>query len=225
MVEGDTAEGRRGSRKPDGDDGTMTEIAATQVKELRLATGAGIMECKSALAEAQGDIDRAVSILRERGIARAARKAERTAAEGLIVSYIHPGGRIGVLLELNCESDFVARNEQFQALAKDLAMHVAAMNPLYLGREEVPEAVLEEERRILRVQTEGSGKPSNVIERIVHGRLEKFFLETCLMDQSFVKDPDRTVEQVVKEAISTIGENIVVRRFSRYQVGETSNTS
>jgi elongation factor Ts len=126
---------------------------------------------------------------------------------------------------LNCESDFVARNEQFQALAKDLAMHVAAMNPLYLRREEVPEAVLEEERRILRVQTEGSGKPSNVIERIVQGRLEKFFLETCLMDQSFVKDPDRTVEQVVKEAISTIGENIVVRRFSRYQVGETSNTS
>ena len=200
----------------------MTEIAATQVKELRLATGAGIMECKSALAEAQGDINRAASILRERGIARAARKAERTAAEGMIVSYIHPGGRIGVLLELNCESDFVARNEQFQALAKDLAMHVAAMNPLYLRREEVPEAVLEEERR---VQTEGSGKPSTVIERIVQGRLEKFFLETCLMDQSFVKDPDRTVEQVVKEAISTIGENIVVRRFSRYQLGEASNTT
>ncbi|MFQ5802483.1 MAG: translation elongation factor Ts [Candidatus Methylomirabilales bacterium] len=201
----------------------MTEIVgATQVKELRLATGAGIMECKSALAEAQGDMHRAISILRERGIAKAARKAERTAAEGIIVAYIHPGGRIGVLLELNCETDFVARNEQFQALAKDLAMHVAAMNPLYLRREEVPESVLEEERRILRVQTEGSGKPSNVIERIVQGRLEKFFVETCLMDQSFVKDPDRAVERVVKEAIGTIGENIVIRRFCRYQVGDTS---
>lgn len=201
----------------------MTEIVgATQVKELRLATGAGIMECKSALAEAQGDMHRAISILRERGIAKAARKAERTAAEGIIVAYIHPGGRIGVLLELNCETDFVARNEQFQALAKDLAMHVAAINPLYLRREEVPESVLEEERRILRVQTEGSGKPSNVIERIVQGRLEKFFVETCLMDQSFVKDPDRAVERVVKEAIGTIGENIVIRRFCRYQVGDTS---
>lgn len=203
----------------------MTEIAATQVKELRLATGAGIMECKSALAEAKGDIDRAMVILRERGMAKAARKADRTAAEGMIVAYVHPGGRIGVLLELNCETDFVARNEQFQALAKDLAMHVAAMNPLYLRRDEVPEAVLEEERRILRTQTEASGKPSNVVERIVQGRLEKFFVETCLLDQPFVKDPDRTVEQVVKETISTIGENIVVRRFSRYQLGESSNAS
>lgn len=202
----------------------MTEIAATQVKELRLATGAGIMECKSALAEARGDLDRAIVILRERGIAKAARKADRAAAEGIVVAYIHPGGRIGVLLELSCETDFVARNEKFQALAKDLAMHVAAMNPLYLRREEVPEAVLEEERRILRAQTEASGKPSNVVDRIVQGRLEKFFVETCLIDQPFVKDPNRTVAEVVKEAISTIGENIVVRRFSRYQVGESSNT-
>lgn len=202
----------------------MTDIAATQVKELRQASGAGIMECKSALAEAKGDIDRAMVILRERGIAKAARKADRTAAEGMVVAYIHPGGRIGVLLELNCETDFVARNEQFQALAKDLAMHVAAMSPLYLRRDEVPEAVLEEERRILRAQTEASGKPSNVVERIVQGRLEKFFTETCLADQPFVKDQDRTVEQVVKEAISTMGENIVVRRFSRFQVGESSDT-
>ncbi|MFQ5989114.1 MAG: translation elongation factor Ts [Candidatus Methylomirabilales bacterium] len=201
----------------------MTEIAATQVKELRLATGAGIMECKSALAEADGDINRAITILRERGIAKAARKAERIAAEGTIVAYIHPGSRIGVLLELNCETDFVARNEQFQALAKDLAMHVAAMSPRYLRREEVPEEVLEEERRILRVQTVESGKPPNVIDRIVQGRLEKFFVESCLMDQPFVKDPDRTIEQVVKEAVSTIGENIVVRRFSRYQLGEMSD--
>ncbi|MFQ5960719.1 MAG: translation elongation factor Ts [Candidatus Methylomirabilales bacterium] len=200
------------------------EIAATQVKELRLATGAGIMECKSALEEAQGDIERAVAVLRERGIAKADRKAGRAAAEGLVVAYIHPGGRIGVLLELNCESDFVARNEQFQALAKDLAMHVAAMNPLYLRQEDVPEAVLEEERRILRVQTADSGKPDQVVERIVQGRLQKFFSETCLMNQPFVKEPERTVEQVVKEAISTIGENIVVRRFSRYQLGEASDT-
>ena len=201
----------------------MTEIAATQVKELRLATGAGIMECKSALAEADGDVNRAITILRERGIAKAARKAERIAAEGSIVAYIHPGSRIGVLLELNCETDFVARNEQFQTLAKDLAMHVAAMSPRYLRREEVPEEVLEEERRILRVQTEESGKAANVIDRIVQGRLEKFFVESCLMDQPFVKDPDRTIEQVLKEAISTIGENIVVRRFSRFQLGEMSD--
>ena len=196
------------------------EIRATRVKELRLATGAGILECKSALEEAQGDINRAVTILRERGIAKAAGKAGRTATEGLVVAYIHPGGRVGTLLEVNCESDFVARNEQFQTLAKDLAMHVAAMNPLYVRPEEIPEGVLEEERRILRVQTEGSGKPPAVIERIIQGRLEKFFVETCLMNQPFVKDPERTVEQVVKEAISTIGENIVVRRFCRYQLGE-----
>lgn len=198
------------------------EIRATRVKELRLATGAGILECKSALEEAQGDINRAVTILRERGIAKAAGKAGRTATEGLVVAYIHPGGRMGTLLEVNCESDFVAMNEQFQTLAKDLAMHVAAMNPLYVRPEEIPEGVLEEERRILRVQTEGSGKPPAVIERIIQGRLEKFFVETCLMNQPFVKDPERTVEQVVKEAISTMGENIVVRRFCRYQLGEAA---
>lgn len=180
------------------------------------------MECKSALEEAQGDMDRAIAVLRERGIAKADRKAGRTAAEGLVVAYVHPGGRIGVLLELNCESDFVARNEQFQALAKDLAMHVAAMNPLYLRPEDVPEDVLEEERRILRVQTADSGKPAQVVERIVQGRLQKFFAEACLMNQPFVKDPDQTVEQVVKGAVSTMGENIVVRRFCRYQLGETS---
>lgn len=200
------------------------EIAATQVKELRLATGAGIMECKSALEEAQGDMERAVAVLRERGIAKADRKAGRAAAEGLVVAYIHPGGRIGVLLELNCESDFVARNDHFQALAKDLAMHVAAMNPLYLRPEDVPEAVLEEERRILRVQTADSGKPPQVVERIVEGRLQKFFSEVCLMNQPFVKDPEQTVERVVKGTISTIGENIVVRRFARYQIGEASGT-
>ena len=180
------------------------------------------MECKSALEEAQGDMDRAIAVLRERGIAKADRKAGRTAAEGLVVAYVHPGGRIGVLLELNCESDFVARNEQFQALAKDLAMHVAAMNPLYLQPEDVPEDVLEEERRILRVQTADSGKPAQVVERIVQGRLQKFFAETCLINQPFVKDPDQTVDQVVKGAVSTMGENIVVRRFCRYQLGETS---
>ncbi len=197
-------------------------VPATDVKALRLATGAGIMECKSALEEAQGDMERAVAVLRERGIAKADRKAGRAAAEGLVVAYIHPGGRIGVLLELNCESDFVARNEQFQALAKDLAMHVAAMNPLYLRPEDVLEAVLEEERRILRVQMADSGKPPQVVARIVEGRLQKFFSEVCLMNQPFVKDPEQTVEQVVKSTISTMGENIVVRRFARYQLGEAS---
>ncbi len=199
------------------------EIAASQVKELRMKTGAGVMECKLALAEARGDFERAVAILRERGMAKAARKAGRTATDGLIVAYVHPGGRIGVLIEVNCETDFVARTEQFQALTKDLAMHVAAMNPLYLRREEVPETVLAEERRILQVQAASSSKAPEVVERIVQGRLEKFFVETCLMNQPFVKDPERTVEQVIQEAISTIGENIVVRRFCRYQLGEASN--
>lgn len=198
------------------------EIAAALVKELRLRTGAGIMECKSALAEGEGDMDRAVTILRERGIAKAARKAQRTAVEGMIAAYVHPGGRIGVLVELNCETDFVARNEQFQTLAKDLAMHVAAMNPLYITREEIPETVLEEERRIVEIQTGGSGKPPEVVERMIRGRLEKFFAETCLMDQPFVKDQDRTVGQVIKETISIVGENIVVRRLCRYTLGETS---
>ncbi|MFQ5882093.1 MAG: translation elongation factor Ts [Candidatus Methylomirabilales bacterium] len=200
----------------------MMEIAAALVKELRLRTGAGIMECKSALAEGEGDMDRAVTILRERGIAKAARKAQRTAVEGMIAAYVHPGGRIGVLVELNCETDFVARNEQFQTLAKDLAMHVAAMNPLYITREEIPETVLEEERRIVEIQTGGSGKPPEVVERMIRGRLEKFFAETCLMDQPFVKDQDRTVGQVIKETISIVGENIVVRRLCRYTLGETS---
>lgn len=198
------------------------EISATLVKDLRLRTGAGIMECKSALEEAKGDMERAVAILRERGAARAVKRAGRTATEGQVVAYVHPGGRIGVLLELNCETDFVARTEQFQALAKDVAMHIAAMNPLYTRREEVPEAVLDEERRIFKVQAEGSGKPPPVVERMIQGRLEKFFGEVCLEEQPFVKDPDRTVGQVVKEAISTIGENIIIRRFCRYQLGETA---
>ena len=197
------------------------EISPTLVKDLRLRTGAGIMECKSALKEAKGDMERAVAILRERGIVKAATKAGRVATEGQIVAYVHPGGRIGVLLELNCETDFVARTEQFQALAKDLAMHIAALSPLYTRREEVPEVVLEEERRIFRVQAEGSGKPSHVVERMIQGRLEKFFGEVCLEEQPFVKDQDRTVGQVIKEAISTIGENIIIRRFCRYQLGET----
>ena len=188
-----------------------------------MKTGAGVMECKSALAEARGDFERAVAILRERGMAKAARKAGRPATDGLIVAYVHPGGRIGVLIEVNCETDFVARTEPFQALTKDLAMHVAAMNPFYLRREEVPETVLAEERRILQVQAASSSKAPEVVERIVQGRLEKFFVETCLMNQPFVKDPERTVEQVIQEAISTIGENIVVRRFCRYQLGEASD--
>jgi len=211
------------SNRGRGHEGHGMEIAAAQVKELRARTGAGVMECKSALAEAQGDLERAVTVLRERGMARADSKAGRAASEGLIVAYVHPGGRIGVLLELNCETDFVARTEQFQALAKDLAMHVAALNPLYVRREEIPEPVIAEERRVLHVQSAGSGKPPAVVERIIQGRLEKFFVETCLMEQPFVKDPERTVEQVIKEGVSTIGENIVVRRFARYQVGEVSS--
>lgn len=201
------------------------EIAATQVKELRTRTGAGMMDCKTALVEAQGDMDRAVTILRERGMARADRKAGREARRGQVVDYIHTGGQIGVLVELCCETDFVARTEEFQSLARDVAMHVAAMNPTYIRREDVPKEVLEEEQRILRSQAEGSGKPPKIIERIVEGRLEQFFRETCLEDQPFVKDQDRSVGQIIKEAVARIGENIVVRRFCRFQVGEATDQS
>ncbi|MEK6569475.1 MAG: translation elongation factor Ts [candidate division NC10 bacterium] len=195
-------------------------IPATLVRELRERTGVGFMECKAALAEANGDLDRAITLLREKGLASASKKMGRVASDGLVVSYIHGGGKIGVLLELNCETDFVARTDEFSALARDIAMQVAAANPSYARREEVPEAVLEKERAILRVQATSSGKPEGVIERIVQGRMGKFFSEACLLEQPFIKDPEVKVEDRIKEVIAKVGENIVVRRFCRYQLGE-----
>lgn len=195
-------------------------VPAVLVRELRKRTGVGFMECKAALTEADGDLERAITLLREKGLASASKKLGRIASEGLIVSYIHGGGKIGVLLELNCETDFVARTGEFTSLAKDVAMQVAAANPLYIRREEVPEAVLEKERAILLAQVKSSGKPEKVIERIVQGRLEKFFSESCLLEQPYIKDPEMKLEDRIKEVIAKVGENIVVRRFCRYQLGE-----
>ncbi len=195
-------------------------ISATQVKTLREKTGVGFMECKAALVEAGGDMDRAIILLREKGLASASRKMGRVASEGQVVSYVHGGGKIGVLLELNCETDFVAKTEDFSLLARDMAMQVAAANPSYVHRAEVPEEILERERAILRAQARAEGKPEAVIDRIVHGRLEKFFGEVCLLDQPFIKDPQVRIEDRIKGLIAKVGENVVVRRFCRYQLGE-----
>ncbi|MBC7223311.1 MAG: translation elongation factor Ts [Anaerolineae bacterium] len=198
----------------------MTEITAAMVKELREKTGAGVLDCKNALAEAGGDIERAVEILREKGLADAAKRMGREANEGIIGSYVHAGSRVAALVELNCETDFVARTEEFQALAHDLAMQVVAARPLYLTPEDIPEEVLEREREIYRAQVADSGKPEHVIERIVQGKLEKFLDEVCLMRQPFIKDDSMTVEELIRQAIARLGENIVVRRFARLAVGE-----
>ncbi len=195
-------------------------ITAQQVKELREKTGAGMMECKHALTEAKGDAEAAIRILRERGLAAAAKKAGRATREGLIGHYIHAGGKLGVLLEVNCETDFVARTDEFQELVKDIAMQIAAANPRYVRREDVPEGALEEERAILRKQTEAEGKPANIVDKIVEGRLNKYYAETCLYEQPFIKDNEMTVEVLIKSKIATIKENISVRRFVRFQVGE-----
>jgi len=195
-------------------------INAAMVKDLREKTGAGIMDCKRALHEAQGDFEKGIEILRKWGLASAAKRAERIAAEGLITSYLHPGNKIGVLLELNCETDFVARTSEFSSLAKDLCMQIAAARPLYIRREEVPEEVLAKEGEIYRAEMKGKGKPERVVEKIVQGKLEKFFAEVCLLEQPFVKDPEVTVDALIKDHTARLGENIVVRRFSRFQLGE-----
>ncbi|MBI3325188.1 MAG: translation elongation factor Ts [Nitrospinae bacterium] len=194
-------------------------ITAEMVKELREKTGAGVMDCKKALAESEGDLERAIDYLRQKGLSDAAKRTGRTASEGVIASYIHPGGRLGVLVEINCESDFVARTEEFQSFVKDLAMHVAAANPLYLRREDVPDDVIAHEKRIYAAQAQEERKPERIIERIVQGKLEKFFQDTCLLEQPFVKDPDLSVNQLTSSKIAKLGENIVVRRFQRYQLG------
>lgn len=198
----------------------MAEITATLVKELRERTGAGMMDCKKALSATDGDLEKAIDFLREKGLAAAAKKAGRVAAEGLVEAYIHGGGRIGVLVEVNCETDFVAKTDAFKELVKDIAMHIAATNPSYLKREEVPTAELEHEQAVLAEQARNEGKPEKIIEKMVAGRIEKYYKEVCLMEQPFVKDPDKTISDLITESIAKIGENISIRRFTRYQLGE-----
>ena len=196
------------------------EVTAAQVQALRKATGAGMMDCKRALAEAGGDQEKATEILRKKGAMKAAKRKDRETREGLIHSYIHMGGKIGVLVEANCETDFVARTDEFRQLAKDVAMHIAASDPEVINRSELSDEVIEKEREIYREQARNSGKPEKVIERIVEGRLEKYYQEVCLLDQLFVKNPDITVGQLIKETSAKLGENLQVRRFARFQLGQ-----
>ena len=197
-------------------------ITAELVRNLREKTGAGMMECKKALEQTDGDLDKAVDVLRQKGMATAQKKAARTASQGLVSSYIHMD-KLGVLLELNCETDFVARTDDFRELAKDIAMHIAAANPAYLQREEVPQDVIDHEKEIYKAQVQG--KPEHVVEKIIQGKLEKYYEECCLLDQIFVKDPEgkKKIKDVITEKVAKIGENIVVRRFVRFQLGESKN--
>ena len=197
-------------------------ITSGAVKELRQKTGAGMMDCKKALVEAQGDEEKAIDLLRTRGLAQAAKRAGREANEGLIESYIHTGAKLGVMVEINCETDFVAKTDEFKSLARDIAMHVAATNPTAVSREQVSPEVIEREKDIYRAQIESGGKkkPPEIIEKIISGKLEKFYSETCLLEQPFVKDADKTVGDLVTEAAAKLGENIILRRFCRLQVGE-----
>jgi elongation factor Ts len=197
----------------------MADVSAAQIKLLRERTGAGMMDCKKALTECNSDMDKACDFLREKGLAAAAKKEGRVAAEGTVESYIHGGGRIGVLLEVNCETDFVARGDEFKVLVRDLGLHIAAANPQYLNKEDVPADVLQHEKDILRAQALNEGKPEKIIEKMVDGRIEKFYKEVCLMDQPFVKDPDKSVRDLVLDKTAKIGERIVIRRFTRYELG------
>lgn len=197
----------------------MVDITVQMIKELREATGAGVLDCREALQATEGDIEQAVVFLREKGMAAAAKRSEREADEGLIGSYIHAGNRVGGMIEVNCETDFVARTDEFQQLAHDLAMQVVAAKPAYLKREDVPPQVLEEEKAVYRAQMADSGKPDNIVDRIVEGKLQKFYEENCLMEQPFIKDPSVTVGELVKQKNALLGENIVVRRFARLEVG------
>jgi elongation factor Ts len=196
------------------------EISADAIKELRQRTGVGVMDCKKALAESGGNVDEAIDVLRKKGLAKAAKRAGRATAEGLIAAYIHPGGKIGVLVDVNCETDFVARTEDFQNLSKEIAMHIAAMNPIAISREDVPPEDIEKEKEILRAEAATSGKPEKVLDKIVEGRLEKYFTEQCLLEQAYIKNPDITVKDFIYDNIAKLGENITVRRFARYQLGE-----
>jgi len=198
----------------------MAEISAALVKDLRERTGAGMMDCKKALSECDCDMDKAIDLLREKGLAAAAKKEGRIAAEGMVESYIHGGGRIGVLVEVNCETDFVSRGEEFKQFVKDIAMQIAAAKPQYIKREEVPAEEIEHEKQILRAQALNEGKPEKIIDKMVEGRVEKFFEEACLMEQPFIKDPDIVIKDLLLQKVVKIGEKIVIRRFVRYELGE-----
>ena len=198
----------------------MANISAQLVKELRERSGAGMMDCKKALVETNGDMEAALKYLKEKGLSQAAKKAGRIAAEGLVDAYIHMGGRIGVLVEVNCETDFVAKTAEFQEFVKDIAMHIAASNPEYVSREDVPEDVIAREKEIFKAAALNEGKPEHIVDKIVDGRIEKFLSEICLLEQPFIKDPDLTVQQVLTEKIAKIGENISIRRFARFERGE-----
>ncbi len=196
------------------------EISVELVKDLRQRTGAGVIDCKTALQEAQGNLEGAIDYLRRKGLATAAKKAGRIATDGLVSSYIHAGGKMGVLVEINCETDFVAKTEDFQTFVKNIAMHIAAANPQYIRREEIPPDVLERERAIYQTQAQEAGKPQKVIDKIVEGKMERFYSEVCLMEQTYVRDPDLTIKELVDAMISKVGENIAIRRFARFQLGE-----
>lgn len=199
----------------------MANITASMVKELREQTGSGMMDCKKALQETDGDMDKAVDLLREKGMADSAKKAGRIAAEGVIASYLHMGGRIGVMVEINCETDFVAKTDAFKEFAQNIAMHIAAANPSYLTAEEVPEEELKHEREVLKAQALNENKPEHIVEKMVEGRLKKYYAENCLMQQAYIRsETDETIEDIVKSAIAEFGENIKIRRFTRYEMGE-----
>jgi elongation factor Ts len=198
----------------------MAQISAEMVKELREATGSGIMDCKRVLAEAEGDFEKAVDLLRKKGLAKAAKRAGRSTSEGMICSYIHTGAKLGVLLEVNCESDFVAKTDDFQNFVKNIAMHIAAANPAGLNPEDVDPKVIEKEREIYHAQMLEEGKPANIIDKIVDGKVEKFYKDVCLMSQQYVKDPQKTITEVLKETIGKVGENIQIKRFVRFKIGE-----
>ena len=195
-------------------------ISAQQVKELRDRSGVGMMDCKKALVESKGDLDKAFEILRKNGIAKAQKKSGRIAKEGSVISYIHPGGKLGVLLELNCETDFVANTDDFQSLASDICMHIAATNPIAIKSEDVDGKIIDKEKEIFSEQAKSSGKPENIIEKMVEGRMKKFYKENILLEQNFVKNPDKTITDIITEKVSILGENIVINHFSRFQIGE-----
>ncbi len=203
------------------------EISVELLKDLRQRTGAGVIDCKTALQAAQGNMEEAIDYLRRKGLATAAKKAGRIATDGLVSSYIHAGGKMGVLVEINCETDFVAKTEDFQSFVKNIAMHIAAANPQYIRREEIPEDVLERERAIHRTQAEEAGKPQKIIDKIVDGKLERFYAEVCLLEQTYVRDSDLTIKELLDAMIAKVGENISIRRFARFQLGEglSSQTS
>ncbi|MEJ2053181.1 MAG: translation elongation factor Ts [Calditrichaceae bacterium] len=198
----------------------MAEIKAAMVKELRDKSGAGMMDCKNALTEADGDFEKALEILRKKGIAKAAKRADREAKEGVIYSYIHPGSKLGVLVEVNCETDFVANTGDFKAFAKNIAMHIAAANPLAIKKEDLDQAVVDKEMEIFKEQAKASGKPENIVEKIAQGRMDKFYTEVCLLDQAYVKDMDITIQQLLTDTIAKVGENVSIKRFARFRIGE-----